>query len=126
MKEKNRGNIFYISESIIIAVIITIIALLIFSIVLAKTDLSEDTMIPIITTSTAIAILIGAVMCGKKVSSKGIINGGLVGGIYIIILYVLSSLINREFSLNLSSIILIIVSIITGIIGGIIGVNFSK
>ena len=47
----------------------------------------------------------------------------MVGGGYIIILYLISSLLNWHFGLNLQSVIMIAVGIIFGIIGGIIGVN---
>ena len=54
---------------------------------------------------------------------NGILNGALVGGAYILILYFISSLLNWKFSLNLQSIIMIIVGIVFGILGGIVGVN---
>ncbi len=58
-----------------------------------------------------------------KIKKNGFINGLLVGLIYIIFIYLLSSIINNSFSLNLNSIIMIFSSLATGIIGGIIGVN---
>ena len=51
------------------------------------------------------------------------LNGALVGGIYIIILYLISSLLNWNFGLNLQSIIMITVGIVFGILWGIVGVN---
>ena len=58
-----------------------------------------------------------------KIRRNGLVNGGLVGGLYILILYIISSLLNWKFSLNMQSIIMIIVGTIFGILGGIIGVN---
>lgn len=58
-----------------------------------------------------------------KIRRNGLVNGGLVGGIYILILYIISSLLNWKFGLNMQSIIMIIVGTIFGILGGIIGVN---
>ena len=58
-----------------------------------------------------------------KIRRKGLLNGGLVGGIYILILYSITSLLNWKFGLNMQSIIMIIVGSIFGILGGIIGVN---
>ncbi len=45
------------------------------------------------------------------------------GGGYILILYLISSLLNVRFSLNMQSIIMIVVGVVFGILGGIIGVN---
>ena len=53
------------------------------------------------------------------------INGGMVGLIYITFLYVSSSIVFSGLQLSLKSIIMIISAILAGIIGGIIGVNFT-
>ena len=50
-------------------------------------------------------------------------NGALIGGGYILILYLISSILNVRFTLNVQSIIMIVVGILFGILGGIIGVN---
>lgn len=58
-----------------------------------------------------------------KIRRNGLLNGGFVGGTYILILYIISSLLNWKFGLNMQGIIMIIVGTIFGILGGIIGVN---
>lgn len=58
-----------------------------------------------------------------NIKKNGILNGGVIGGTYILILYIISSLLNWKFGLNMQSVIMIIVGIIFGILGGIIGVN---
>jgi len=55
-----------------------------------------------------------------------LINGGIIGGVYILIIYLISSLLNWKFGLNIQSIIMIVVGIIFGILGGIIGVNQKR
>ncbi len=106
-----------------IAIIITIVALLILSFVLAYTDLKESFAMPIIWIILGCSIIIGSIISSRKVKSNGLINGSIVGFIYIFVLYLLSSLIVRNFALNTYSFIAIAISIITGVIGGIIGVN---
>jgi len=59
----------------------------------------------------------------SNVRKNGIINGSIVGFIYILTIYILSSLIEGSFSLNTYSIIMIIGSVLAGALGGIIGVN---
>jgi putative membrane protein (TIGR04086 family) len=60
-----------------------------------------------------------------KAQKNGILNGSLVGGGYIVILYLVSSLLNWKFSLNIQSIIMMVIGIVFGMLGGIIGVNQS-
>ena len=101
----------------------TVICLFIFSIILTYTNISEATIVPVIIVVTAISILIGSSIGNIKIKKNGILNGALVGGGYILILYLISSLLNVRFSLNIQSVIMIAVGVVFGIIGGIIGVN---
>ena len=123
-KEKN-NNMIKIIKGSIIAMIITIIALTIYAAILAYTSVSETTMVPVVLTITGISILIGSSMSSISIKKQGIMNGGFVGLIYIIFLYVLSSIVSVGFELNMNAIIMLIVAILTGMIGGIIGVNMK-
>lgn len=122
-QEKNKETIKNIFKGIGISIIFTIICLLLFSLILAYTNISEETITPVIIIVTGISILIGSSIGNINIKKNGILNGGLVGGGYILILYLISSLLNVRFSLNMQSIIMIIVGIVFGILGGIIGVN---
>lgn len=65
----------------------------------------------------------GSSFANMNIKKNGILNGGIIGGTYILILYIISSLLNWNFGLNMQSVIMILVGIIFGILGGIIGVN---
>ncbi len=106
-----------------IALLSTFILLVIFAILLTYTDIGENTITPVILIITSISILIGSSIGNMKAQKNGIFNGALVGGSYILILYLISSLLNWKFSLNFQSIIMIALGVTFGILGGIIGVN---
>lgn len=112
-----------IAKGVGISLITTFILLIIFSILLTYTNINENTITPVIIVITAISILIGSSIGNMKMQKNGILNGGLVGGLYILILYLISSLLNWSFGLNIQSIIMIAVGVIFGIFGGIVGVN---
>ena len=120
---ENKKFLFSIGKGVTISFLFTVIALLIFSVLLVYTNLSEETIKPVIITLTGISILLGSSIGTKKLKKNGIINGGLIGGIYILSLYILSSVMNSSFNLNFSSIIMVLVGMICGVLGGIIGVN---
>lgn len=122
-QENNKKNLKNISIGIGISFLITIICLFIFSILLTYTNISENTITPTIIIMTGISVLIGSSIGNVKIKKNGIINGAIIGGGYILILYLISSLLNVEFSLNLKSVIMIIVGIVFGVFGGIMGVN---
>lgn len=106
-----------------IALITTVILLLIFSIILTYTNIEENVINPVIMIVTAISILLGSSLGNIKIKKNGLINGGTIGAIYIITIYLISSILNWKFSLNIQSIFMIIIAIVFGILGGILGVN---
>lgn len=106
-----------------ISIIITIIGLIIFASLLTYTSIAESTIPTVTIIITVISILIGSSVSMSNVRKNGIINGSIVGIIYILTIYILSSLIEGSFLLNTYSIIMIIGSVLAGALGGIIGVN---
>lgn len=123
---KEKSKFINVLKGSITAIVITLISLVIFSTILANTNINENTIIPVIIAVTAISILIGSIISVSKISKKGLLNGALVGLIYIAIIYLLSSLVNGNFSFDLNSLIIIISAIIAGMFGGIIGVNLKR
>lgn len=123
MQINENKSIINIFKGVGISIITTIILLIIFSIILTYTNIQESVINPVIMVITAISILIGSSLGNIKIKRNGLINGGIIGAIYIISIYLISSILNWKFSLNIQSIIMIVISIIFGILGGIIGVN---
>lgn len=114
---KNNSHVFSIIKGVIIAFLITLIALAIFSALLVYTDISEEMISPVIITVTGISILIGSSIGTRKLKKNGLINGATVGIIYITIIYLISSIMSSKFTLNLLSLIMIGASAIGGIFG---------
>ena len=122
-KNKIKEFTLRIGKGVIISILITFILLFIFSILLTFTKIGEDTIKPIVIIISMISVLIGSSISTLKINKKGILNGGVIGIIYIISIYILSSITGGDFSLNVSSLLMIGLSVIAGLIGGIIGVN---
>ena len=120
-QEKN--NIKIIAKGSLVSIIITIVALMIFAIILSSTGVPETAIPTVIIIITAVSILIGSSLSMTKIKKNGIVNGALIGLIYIVFIYLLSSIVERDFSMSLYSIIMIVGSILAGAIGGIIGIN---
>lgn len=117
------NNIKKIIKGSIVSIIITLISLLIFASLLTYTNVSESTIPTVTIIITIISILIGSSLCMSTVKKNGIINGVAIGLIYIAFIYLLSSVIEGNFALNLKSIIMIIGAVLAGGLGGIMGVN---
>ena len=114
-----------IGKGIIIAFITTFLLLFLFAILLTYTNLPESTIAPIVIITTGISILIGSSLATLKIKKNGLVNGAIIGGVYVICIYLISSILNTGFAVNTSSIIMIIIGIFAGILGGIVGVNLK-
>ena len=123
VKENNSNGIVIILKGSLISIIATIVLLMIFATVLTYSNIIENSMPTVIIVVTALCILVGSQITTSKIKRNGIVNGALVGAIYILALYLISSIISKDFSLNIYSIIMMATSILIGGIGGIIGVN---
>ena len=121
--ENSNSTIIKIFKGLMFSFLITLLSVFIFSIILTYTNISEKIIPVVIITTTFISILIGTMIGIRKISKNGMINGAIIGGAYVILLYLISSILNTGFTLNIYTIFMIIAGIISGIIGGIIGVN---
>jgi len=116
-------NMINILKGSALSIVVTLILLFIFSIVLTYTSVQESLIAPVVIVITAISILAGSSISSLKIKKNGLVNGALVGLIYILVIYLIFSITGSGFMLNITSIIMVVSAIIAGIIGGIIGVN---
>ncbi len=124
-KKSINTNFIRVIKGSIFAIILSLIALFIYATLLTNTNISENTMVPVVITISGISILIGSSISSLKIKKQGMLNGALVGIIYMIVLYSISSIILCSFQIGVNTIIMISVGMITGMVGGVIGVNLS-
>ena len=125
-KEKSMSNIKNLCIGGGISLVLSVIFLLAFSFLLVNTDLKETTVGPVVILLSSICILIGSIFCARKNGKKGILNGGIVGGVYLLILWIISSMFIDGMGFTIETAIMLLSCILTGMLGGIIGVNFAK
>lgn len=120
----SKGLLFV--KGVIISFIITIILFYILGIILTYTSVPEKIITPAIIIITGISILIGSSVSLMKADEKGMIKGGLIGIIYFLIIYMISSMLLKNFDVNIYSGIMFASAFVCGCIGGIVGVNMKN
>lgn len=115
-----------VTKGIIVSYIITLPVFCLFALILTNTDFPEKYTSSVVVITTIISILTAGSTSTKGLKSKGWLNGSVVGFVYILILYLLSSIIFRNFIVDRYVITMGIIGILTGAIGGIIGINVKK
>lgn len=116
-------NIF---KGVALSYIFTFVSFLIFAILLSTTNIPDSYISGVICITSIMSILIGSASCTKKANSQGLVWGSIVGFIYSVILYLISSLLFVGFSFPLSTLYLFVISILFGAIGGIVGINLKR
>ena len=118
-------NIKIITKSIFLSYAITLFLILIYSAILAYTDVSESTIPTCLFIIGMISVFVSSSLAVMNIKQNGLKNGGTIGLLYVLILYLLSSFSETGFVLTKYSTLTIVFYIFLGMIGGIIGVNFS-
>ena len=113
-------------KGIIVSYIITIPAFIIFAFILTYTSFPEKFISPAVIITTIVSILTAGSAVTKNLKNKGWLNGSIVGLVYMAALYIASSIIFRDFSINRYVVTMMMVGIITGSIGGIVGINLKR
>lgn len=123
MENIKENKYMKILKGLLISFVITLIGIFIFSLILTYSNISESTIPMVIIAISFVSILIGSTISTRKVRKNGMINGGLIGGIYILMLYLISSIVNTGFNVNIYTIFMIVLGILAGLVGGILGIN---
>lgn len=113
-------------KGIMAAYIITIPAFMLFALILSNTDFPQKLISPSVVITTIISVLTAGSVSTKGLKNKGWLNGSIVGLIYMLILYIFSSLVFKNFTIDKYVITMTIIGILTGAIGGIVGINIKK
>ncbi|MNT61357.1 hypothetical protein D3C72_1989990 [compost metagenome] len=74
---------------------------------------------------TGVSILIGSSVTNIKLKKNGMVNGAIVGIVYLLLIYLISSVCSGNFAFSTDTLIVFAVGIVFGVLGGIIGVNLK-
>lgn len=116
-------NIPGIATGVLAGYIITLLFFIIYALVLTFTPLSEMTLPTLTMLVTIIGIVISGALSARNTNSKGWLNGGLAGLLYVTIMLILSIFFIKELGSTSSWTIKYIWGVALGALGGMIGIN---
>ncbi|HEY8421463.1 MAG TPA: TIGR04086 family membrane protein [Thermoclostridium sp.] len=114
---------FGLVKALLTAFAITIPAMFILAAILTFTDFPEEYKTIAVLIATLSALFVAGFKSGAGNEKNGMVKGALTGLVYMLILYLASSIIFNDFMLNQRSIIMIITGILAGAAGGVVGIN---
>ena len=123
---ENKNKFILIGKGVIFGYIFMLFEILVYSILLAYTSVPESSISVCVFIFSLLSVFLASSTVSIKIKENGMKNGGIVGFLYIILVYLIGSLISGNFSLTSSVITTIIFNILLGMIGGIVGVNLAS
>lgn len=124
-KEKTAESmtIFSVIKGLLVAYIVSIPAFLLFALILTNTDFPEKYKSIAVIITTIVSIFAAGMTATKGSRSKGWLNGSIAGFVYMLVLYLVSSIIYRNFTIDRYVITMAVIGVLTGAVGGIAGIN---
>lgn len=107
------------------AVSITLIAILLFAIIIRFTNIPESFIMPINQVIKVFSILIGAILAAKINPKNGLKMGFSIGVLYSVLAFLIFSLLSMSFSFGMTNIIDLVFAGLIGAISGVFAVNLS-
>ncbi|GAA0177295.1 TIGR04086 family membrane protein [Clostridium sediminicola] len=120
-----KRDFIYIGEGVLRGFFLTLFLILIYSILCAYIDVKEIVTSVFIVVITALGIMYGAIYAVKRIKSKGWINGLIVALIYMLAIYIISSINGRDFGISYYGLLRILLSLAVGMFSGMLGVNMD-
>lgn len=124
--DEKKGNVKPIIKGVLVALAISLVAILLFAFLLRWTNISDSLIAPVNQVIKGVSIFLGVFFGLKKVKRNGIINGLIIGFLYTIVAFLVFSLLDGAFCFDKSLLNDILFGTIIGAICGIICVNLKK
>lgn len=124
--DKERPLVSAVSKGSLCALCISLVLILAFAFLLKFTNIPESAITPINQVIKGVSIFFGVFIGLRKIKELGLFSGLLIGFIYIMLAFVIFSILNGGFSFDLTLLTDIIFGAVIGGICGIICVNIKK
>ena len=120
---EKKSKFIVIGKGVILGYLFMLLEILIYSILLAYTSIPESSIPICVFVFSLLSVFLASSIVSMKIKENGMKNGGIVGFLYILLVYLISGLYSGNFVLTSEMITTIIFNILLGMIGGIVGVN---
>lgn len=123
---KNNTSFLTILKGALFSLILSLLAILVFAFIIKLTGLSDGFIKPINQVIKVVSILFGCLMAFKKDNEKTLIKGAIIGAVYVVLAFLLFSVLNGSFEFSPTIFIDILFGLAVGVISSIILNIFRK
>ena len=116
-------NIAAAMKAIILSYAITVPVFAALAFILANTCFPEKYIGAAVVATTIISVVAAGMWATRSVKRRGWLNGGVVGFVYMFMLYILSGVAYKNFRIDKYVLTMAAIGVLAGAIGGILGIN---
>lgn len=121
----NKKDFFEIFKGVIFSLIISVLTVIVFAIIVKFANLSSKTVEIVNIALKIISILVGTLLAVGS-GKQGLFKGGIIGLLFVLVSYLVFSLINGSFSVNPLTAFDVIFCLVAGLLSGVFAVNVRK
>ena len=109
-----------ICKGVLCAVIVTLLFILAFALIVQLTGLSNQAISPVMQVVKVICIFVAVIIALKPAKSKGWLYGALVGLLYMVLTFLIFSLLDGKFTIGFSALNDLLFQTLIGLVSGVI------
>ena len=109
--------------SLLVTFLISGVLLCLSATIFAYTNINDNYLQTFVFGIVMISVLVGATLLARKIKEKGLLIGGIFGFVYVLMIFLITSIAYTGFVFSNTLLLYLAISIVAGVIGGIIGVN---
>lgn len=113
-------------KSIIVSYAFTFIVFLVFAAIITYTGFPETYIDMVVIITTVLSILISGMIVSAGARSRGWLNGGIGGFVYMLVLVVLGMAFSDGALFDKTDVLMLVLGFVLGAVGGIIGINMKR
>ena len=117
------GNIIYALKAAVFSFAATFTVLFICALAAVYTAATDSVISLMTAASSCVCVMWGGFMLSRRIGSRGLLSGAMLGLIYVIVLYLIGCIALGRMTFGIAPVLTGIICIGCGAIGGIIGVN---
>lgn len=104
-----------------LALAVTVGMVLMVTVIAAASAVSELTSTWLLTIGAVVSVLVGSIYVGRRLGKSGMLNGGIIGLAYALVLVVLALLL--DMGISAKALLTLVAAFALGAVGGVTGVN---
>ena len=121
----NKKDFFEIFKGVIFSLIISVLTVIVFAIIVKFANLSSK-MVEIVNIALKIISILAGTLLAVGSGRQGLFKGGIIGLLFVLVSYLVFSLINGSFSVNPLTAFDVIFCLVAGLLSGVFAVNVRK